>query len=108
VINSNHRLTVHEVSDEDGIYKTTFHEIIDEDGIYKTTFHEILTENCGMHRVAANFVPLLLGEEQKQNRVYVSKEPVDRANADDNFLNNIGTGYEIWVYGYDAETKTQS
>jgi hypothetical protein len=94
VINSNHRLTVREVADEEGIYKTTF--------------HEILTENCGMRRVAANFVPRLLGEEQKQNRVYVSKELVDRANADDNFLSNTGTGYEIWVYGYDVETKAQS
>jgi hypothetical protein len=61
-----------------------------------------------MHRAAANFVPSLLGEEQKQNRVYVRKELVDRANVDDNFLNNISTGYEIWIYGYDVETKAQS
>jgi phytoene/squalene synthetase len=60
-----------------------------------------------MHRVAANFVSRLLGEEQKQNRVYVSQELVDRANADEKFLNNIGTGYKIWIYGYD-ETKAQS
>jgi hypothetical protein len=71
VINSNHRLTVREVADEDGIHKTKFHEILDEDGIYKTTFHEILTEHCGMHRVAANFVPRLLGE-QIQNIVCMS------------------------------------
>ena len=61
-----------------------------------------------MHRVAANFVSRLLGKGQKQNRVYVSKELVDRANADENFLNNIGTGYEIWIYVYDVETKAQS
>jgi Transposase. len=32
---------------------------------------------------------------------------VHRANADDNFLNKTGTGYETWVYGY-VETKAQS
>jgi hypothetical protein len=61
-----------------------------------------------MHRVAANFVSHLLGKEQKQNRVYVSQEFVDRANADETFLNNIGTGYKIWIYGYDVETEAQS
>jgi hypothetical protein len=57
--------TFHEILDEVGIYKTMFHEILDEDGIYKTKFPEIHTENCDIHRVAANFVPCLLGEEHK-------------------------------------------
>jgi len=83
VINSNNLLNVHEV--------------VDEDGIDKTTFHDILTENFEMHRVAAIFVARLLSGDRKQNRVYVSKEPVDRAISDDNFLNNIGTSYETWV-----------
>lgn len=39
-----------------------------------------------MHRVAAKFVPRLLGEDQKQSRVDVSKEFVDRANADERFF----------------------
>jgi hypothetical protein len=42
-----------------------FHEILDKDGLYKTKLHEIHTENCDMHRVAANFVPRLLGEKHK-------------------------------------------
>ena len=40
--------------------------------------------------------------------VDVSKEFVDRANADENFLKNIVTGDETWVYGYDVETKAHS
>ena len=36
-----------------------------------------------MHRVAAEFVPRLLSEDRIQNRVEVSRELVDRANADD-------------------------
>ena len=38
------------------------------------------------HRVAAKFVPRLVTEEQKQNRVSVSQELLDRSNTDENFL----------------------
>jgi len=76
--------------------------------ISKTVCHEILTENLGMHRIAAKFVPRLLTDDQKQNRVDASQELLDRANDDDNFLKNITTGDETWVYGYDVETKVQS
>ena len=76
--------------------------------ISKTVCHEILTENLGMHRIAAKFVPRLLMDDQKQNRVNVSQELLDRANGDDNFLKNIITGDETWVYVYDVETKVQS
>jgi hypothetical protein len=48
-----------------------------------------------------------LTDDQKQNQVDVSKELLDRAN-DDNFLKNIITGDETWMYGYDVETKVQS
>jgi hypothetical protein len=60
-----------------------------------------------MRRIAAIFVPCLLADDQKQNRVDVSKELLDRAK-DENFLKNIITGDDPWVYGYDVETKVQS
>ena len=93
VINSNHGLTICEVAEDAGISKTTF--------------HDILTENLGMHHVAAKFVLCLLSEDQKQNCVYVSKL-VDCANADENFLKNIVTGDETWVYSCTVETKDRS
>ena len=92
VIRSNCRLTVREAAEEVSISKTVC--------------HEILTKNLGMHRIAAKFVPRLLTDDQKQNRGDVSQELLDRAN-DDNFLKNIITGNETWVYGYDVETKVQ-
>jgi len=46
-------------------------------------------------------------EEQKHNRVTVSQELLDRSNTDENFLKNLITGDEKWVYGYDVETKVQ-
>ena len=68
----------------------------------------ILTENLGMLRVAAKFMPRLLIEDQKQNRVDVSKEFVDRANTDEHLLKNIVTGDGTWVYGCDVKTNAQS
>jgi len=61
-----------------------------------------------MHHVAAKFVPRLLTEEQKQNRVTVSQELLDRLNTDENHLKNTITSDETWVYGYDVETNVQS
>ena len=58
--------------------------------------------------IAAKFVPRLLTDDHKQNRVDVSQELLDRANGEDNFLKNIITVDETWVYGYDVETKVQS
>ena len=65
VIRENRRLTIREVSEEVGICKSSC--------------HAILTEKIKMHRVAAKFVPRLLTEEQKQNRVSVSQELLDRS-----------------------------
>ena len=38
----------------------------------------------------------------------LSQGLLDRANGDDNFLKNIITWDETWVYGYNVETKVQS
>jgi len=90
VIRQNRRLTVREVT-----------EVV---GICKSSCHLILTDNLKMRRVAAKFVPRLLTDAQRENRVTVSQELFDRSNADENFLKNVIT----WVYGYDFETKVQS
>ena len=59
-----------------------------------------------MHRISAKFVPRLLNDDQKENRVDISQERLATANGNENFLKNIITGDETWVYGYDVETKT--
>ena len=61
-----------------------------------------------MHWVAAKFVPRLLTEDQRERRVAICQELLDRANEVENFVNCIITGDETWVYGYDVETKAQS
>ena len=86
----------------------TVREVAEGDGISKTMCHGILMENLGMHCITAKFVPCLLSQDQKQICVDVSKEHIDHANADENFLSNIITVDVTWVYGYDVETKAQS
>lgn len=94
VIRANRRLTVREVAEEVGISIGSC--------------HEILTVKLGMHRVSAKLVPRLLTDDQKENRVKISQELLDRASTDKNYIKTIITGDETWVYGYDIETKAQS
>ena len=61
-----------------------------------------------MYRVAAKFVPRLMTDDQKGNRVRVCKELFDRPDEDENVSSRIITGDELWIYGYDIETKVQS
>ena len=53
-------------------------------------------------------MPHVLTDAQKENHVTVSQELFDRSNADENFLKNVITGDETWVYGCFVETKVQS
>ena len=53
-------------------------------------------------------MPRLLTDDQKENRVEISQELLANANDNKNFLKNIITGDETWVYEYDVETKMQS
>lgn len=53
-------------------------------------------------------MPKMLTAEQKQLRVDVSEDILDCVRNDPNFLKNVITGDETWVYGHDPETKVQS
>ena len=90
VIRQNRRLTVREVAEEVGVCKSSC--------------HLILTDKLKMRRVAAKFVPHLLTDTQKESRVTVSQELFNRSIADENFLKNVITDDETWMYGYDVET----
>jgi len=69
--------------------------------------HQISTEKLQKRRVSAKFVPRLLTDNQKENRVEIIQELLANANGNDKFPKNT-TGDKTWVYGYDVETKTQS
>jgi hypothetical protein len=58
-----------------------------------------------MYRVAAIFVPRILKDNQKQQRVVICTELRQLASNDETFLSRVITGDENWVYGNDPETK---
>ncbi|XP_076041812.1 protein GVQW3-like [Oratosquilla oratoria] len=93
-INENRRLTVLELDDDLGIPRTSV--------------SKILTEDLGMTRVVTKFVPRLLTHEQREFRTKTSQDMLQAATNYLNFLKQVLTGDESWVFGCDSETKTQS
>ena len=91
-----------------GNRRLTVREVADEVGISTGSFHQIFTEKLQLRRFSAKFVPSLLTDGQKENRVGISRELLANAKGNENFLKNIITGDETWVYGYDVETTMQS
>jgi histone-lysine N-methyltransferase SETMAR len=85
----------------------TIHDVCEIAGLLYGTVQRILADNLKMRRISARFVPRLLSDDQKALRVYACRE-LKQARDDPNFISNITTGNETWVYGYDPETKQQS
>jgi len=81
--------------------RLTVREIEDEFGISVGSCDAILTDDLHMKRVCAKFVPRL----QRQT---IARDLFEYSCEDVQFLKNIVTGDESWVYGYDPETKQQS
>ena len=90
------------------VRRRTIHDIAEEVGIDYGTCQRILTEELGIHRVGAKFVPRILTADQKQQRVYVCTELRQLASDDGTFLSRVITGDRRWVNGYELETKQQS
>ena len=71
--------------------RITIRELADESDISTGSVHSILHEDLGLRRVAAKFVPRLLTLEQKQLRLEVSRDMLDCAANDPEFMDTIIT-----------------
>ena len=89
-------------------HRRTIDELEALTGVSWSSCQWILTEELHVKRVAVKFVPCLLSEDQKANRLDVCHELKDQLETDPDFLSKIVTGDESWCYGYDPETKQQS
>ena len=75
----------------------------------KIVRYRILSDNLGMHRVCARWVPRLLKVEEKQKRNSCSKEFLRLLRSgQEEFLNRIITTDETWLQHYDPEGKRES
>jgi hypothetical protein len=50
-------------------------------------------------------MPHLLSEEHKENHVNTCQDLQESLERDPEFLSQVITGDEMWVYGYDVETQ---
>lgn len=88
--------------------RRTIEDLSQLSGISWSCVQRILTENLGMKRVAAKFVPRLLTDPQKERRLETCHAMKEQLENDPEFFSKIITGDESWCYGYDPETKQQS
>jgi len=85
--------------------RLTVRSIAEQVNIDRETVRKILTEDLDMRKVCAKMVPKELTKEQKQRRVTIYQDLLERQ---DDILGHVITGDETWVYQYDPETKRQS
>jgi hypothetical protein len=71
IVCSNRRLTVREVAEEGNISIGSC--------------HDILTTKLEMHRVVSKFVTRLLTQDQRDSRIAICQELLERASEDENF-----------------------
>jgi histone-lysine N-methyltransferase SETMAR len=94
---------IREKPNEDRRY--TIDELSEVTGVSWSSVQRILTQDLGMRRVAAKFVPRLLTEDQRKSRLAVCQDLKRELENDPNFLSRVITGDESWCYGYDPESK---
>ena len=87
--------------------RQTIHDVCERVGMSYRMVQCILVDNLNMRRISARFVPILLSDDQKTHHVSVHRELKQQARDNPNFISNIVTGDETWVYGYDPQTKQQ-
>ena len=69
----------------------------------------ILTENLGLSKLSARWVPKALREDQLNHRANLSLAILTKIEAnEDSFFERLVTGDETWVYQFDPESKNQS
>jgi histone-lysine N-methyltransferase SETMAR len=70
---------------------------------------ETMVATLEYHKVCARWVPRMLTQEHKENRMQVCQDLLNQYEADgDSFLDRIITGDETWCHHYKPELKTQS
>ena len=77
----------------------------EEFNINRESVRTILLEELHMRKVCTKIVPKLLSDDQKQRRVRVCEDMLERIGADPDFLGRIITGDESWVLPGNQEVE---
>ncbi|UYV62733.1 hypothetical protein LAZ67_2001748 [Cordylochernes scorpioides] len=88
--------------------RTIFLELEKDTGISKTTIGRIVTEDLKLKKTPAKFIPRFLTNEHNLCRLATCEDMLEMKRTDPEWKDEIITGDETWVYGYDPETKRQT
>ncbi|XP_018317254.1 uncharacterized protein, partial [Mycetomoellerius zeteki] len=84
-------------------------EIAEAVGISKERVCHILTEELGMHKLIARWMPRLLTLDKKRIQMNISKALLERfMRTESDFLRRLIMIDETWVHHFTPETKEQS
>jgi len=89
--------------------RLTIRHIAETKDIHATTVYRIVSDDLGMKKVSARWVPRMLTDEQKQNHVSVCTDLLCHLQAQlQILLDRIVTQNETWVHHFYPETIRQS
>ena len=99
--------TVKKLIEEDARY--TVQEIEELSGIHSSSVLKILREQLGLRKICARWVPHLLTDEQKQSRVRLASQVIEKYDkCDPRHLEEIVTGDETWIYHFQPDSKAKN
>ena len=89
--------------------RITIRYIAETMGISYGSVQSVLTDVLGMRKLLARWVPRMLTPDQKLTRLQISRQLLDRFQADPaDFTKRLVTQDETWVHHFDPESKVQS
>ncbi|KAI6656645.1 hypothetical protein LOD99_11275 [Oopsacas minuta] len=74
----------------------------------KSILDKILTEQLGMSRVLPHWVPKLLSETQRVERVRVSRQLLRISKKETRFFDRLVIGDETWLHFYEPKSSLQT
>ena len=99
--------TVKKLIEEDAHY--TMQEIEELSGTHSSSVLKILRERLGLRKICAHWVPHLLTDEQKQSRVRLASQIIEKYDkCDPRRLEEIVTGDETWIYLFQPDSKAKN
>ena len=99
--------TVKTLIEEDARY--TAQEIEELNGIHSSSVLKILGERPRLCKICARWVPHLLTDEQKQSRVRLASQVIEKYDkCDPRRLEEIVTGDETWIYHFQPDSKAKN
>ena len=107
VLTEKNVVTVKTLIEEDARY--TIQEIEELSGIHSSSVLKILRERLGLHKICARWVPHLLTDKQKQSRVRLASQVIEKYDkCDPCRLKEIVTGDETWIYHFQPDSKAEN